>query len=83
MGEVKKVKKQLLNILYVIMDSMPVSYRKFYRQNMSLIEILQSHKEFQMMNRKDIMSLASLASNKNKLAEPKQKKPKDNTIMYG
>lgn len=73
-----KIKSLLIYIL-------PVSGKTFYLENMAITEILKAHAEIQMLNRQDIMTLATLISKNQQQPEKVSTEPKsldDEDIMY-
>ena len=88
MKKLMKIIKVISTIGIVIRNLMPVSKITFYRQNLALLQILESHKEFQMINRQDIMTLASQMVAKTQTANPVQQAPgvkkiDEGDVMYG
>jgi len=85
MTKLKALKKKANDVIQWIHWFMPVSRRTFYRQNAAMVVVLESHKEFQMINRQDIMMLAKqmvakqAAKEQQTTTEPAKKKD----MMYG
>ena len=76
----KKVSEKLMRV----QNYMPVSKRLFATQNMAIVAVLEAHAEFQMLNRQDIMGLATtIAKMQNPKVEQKETKPKKKDMMYG
>lgn len=84
----ENLKKKIYRLIAMINIRLPISKKTFYRQTLAISEIFKAHEEIQMMNRQDIMSLATLMSKTNpminkKIEEIKEKKPNDKDVMYG
>lgn len=87
MTNMKDLKKKINKVKTLLQYLLPISGRMFYYQNMAIFEILQSHKEFQMLNRQDIMTLAALMTKQQKQPDDKlpiePKSLDDEDVMYG
>lgn len=81
------LKNKINCVVTWIHNSMPVSKRLFVRQNMAMVVVLESHKEFQMLNRQDIMMLAKQSVAKQMAVTKEQStvptSPNNEDVMYG
>ena len=76
--------KKMSEKLMWVQNYLPVSKRMFATQNMAIVTILEAHEESQMLNRQDIMGLATtVAGMQNPKVEQKENKPKKKDMMYG
>ena len=82
------MRKKIINLLYMIIDCLPISRRIFNKQLNNIHDIFDGLQEYQMINRKDILTVTNnvtrfhskelgLKNNKKK----DENKPHDN--MFG